>query len=383
MTKIKEYKLKNGDIRYMFTVYTGVNQSTGKKANTTRRGFKTQKEATIVLSRLKLDIDNKGSLPKENNILFSQVYEEWHDQHINRVEESTDDKIVSLFKNHVLPAFGNLRVRAITSHKCQTVLNEWFKEVTLNYKRWFIYTKKVLNFAVKQGYIKRNPANMVTMPLKKNEAGDKPENFYDKEELAEFMNCLDQKNKPEQFTWFRLLAFTGLRKGEALALTWQDIDFNNSTLRVNKSLGKGYHGRLYVKAPKTRASRRTLALDPITLRTLKTWRTEQRELFLSYGINTLHKGQLIFATNKNTFKSENTPRMWLLDVINANNLKPITTHGFRHTHCSALFASGATIKEVQVRLGHSDIKTTMNVYAHVTKSQNVEVVSKLASFLGF
>lgn len=51
MTKIKEYKLKNGDIRYMFTVYTGVNQSTGKKANTTRRGFKTQKEATIVLSR--------------------------------------------------------------------------------------------------------------------------------------------------------------------------------------------------------------------------------------------------------------------------------------------------------------------------------------------
>lgn len=61
----------------------------------------------------------------------------------------------------------------------------------------------------------------------------------------------------------------------------------------------------------------------------------------------------------------------------------ITTHGFRHTHCSALFASGATIKEVQVRLGHSDIKTTMNVYAHVTKSQNVEVVSKLASFLGF
>ncbi|MCV3322701.1 site-specific integrase [Pediococcus ethanolidurans] len=383
MAQINKYQLKNGDTRYMFKLYTGINPATGKKSNTTRRGFKTQKEATLALSRLELEINDKGSLPKENNILFSDVYEEWHDQHINRVEESTDDKIVSLFKNHVLPAFGNLRVRAITSHKCQTVLNEWFKEVTLNYKRWFIYTKKVLNFAVKQGYIQQNPASLVTMPLKRADTGDKPENFWDKEELTAFFKCLDKKKQPEQFTWFRLLAFTGLRKGEALALTWEDIDFNNSTLRVNKNLGKGYHGHLYLKAPKTRASRRTIELDPITLSTLKKWRMEQRELYLMHGINTLHDKQLLFATNKNTFLSENTPRMWLVRVIEANNLKPITTHGFRHTHCSALFSAGATLKEVQVRLGHSDIQTTMNVYAHVTKDQNVEAVSKLASYLDF
>ncbi|MCT3034844.1 site-specific integrase [Pediococcus parvulus] len=383
MAQINKYQLKNGDTRYMFKLYTGINPATGKKSNTTRRGFKTQKEATLALSRLELEINDKGSLPKENNILFSEVYKEWHTQHINRIEESTDDKIVSLFKNHVLPAFGNKRVRSITTHECQRVLNRWFKEVTLNYKRWFTYTKKVLNFAVKQGYIQQNPADLVTMPLKKADTGDKPENFWDKEELTTFFKCLDKKKQPEQFTWFRLLAFTGLRKGEALALTWEDIDFNNSTLRVNKNLGKGYHGHLYLKAPKTRASRRTIELDPITLSTLKKWRMEQRELYLMHGINTLHDKQLLFAANKNTFLSENTPRMWLVRVIEANNLKPITTHGFRHTHCSALFSAGATLKEVQVRLGHSDIQTTMNVYAHVTKDQNVEAVSKLASYLDF
>lgn len=383
MTQINKYQLKNGSTRYMFKIYTGVSSMTGKKSNTTRRGFKTQKEATLALSRLELEINDKGSLPKENNILFSEVYKEWHTQHINRIEESTDDKIVSLFKNHVLPAFGNKRVRSITTHECQRVLNRWFKEVTLNYKRWFTYTKKVLNFAVKQGYIQQNPADLVTMPLKKADTGDKPENFWDKEELTTFFKCLDKKKQPEQFTWFRLLAFTGLRKGEALALTWEDIDFSNGTLRVNKNLGKGYHGHLYLKAPKTRASRRTIELDPITLSTLKKWRMEQRELYLMHGINTLHDKQLLFATNKNTFLSENTPRMWLVRVIEANNLKPITTHGFRHTHCSTLFSAGATLKEVQVRLGHSDIQTTMNVYAHVTKDQNVEAVSKLASYLDF
>ena len=68
-------------------------------------------------------------------------------------------------------------------------------------------------------------------------------------------------------------------------------------------------------------------------------------------------------------------------IINENNLKRITPHGFRHTHCSLLFESGASLKEVQVRLGHTDIKTTMDIYTHVTKRQTEETANRFADFM--
>ena len=97
----------------------------------------------------------------------------------------------------------------------------------------------------------------------------------------------------------------------------------------------------------------------------------------------MQKEQLIFANNKNKFKSLNTPAKWLSKVIKEYDLKPITIHGFRHTHASALFSAGASIKEVQTRLGHSDVQTTLNIYTHVTKEQNKEAVQKLANYLNF
>lgn len=72
----------------------------------------------------------------------------------------------------------------------------------------------------------------------------------------------------------------------------------------------------------------------------------------------------------------------LKKIIDENQLEKMTVHGFRHTHCSLLFESGATIKEVQERMGHTDIKTTMNIYAHVTDRQREETADKFASFMG-
>ena len=106
------------------------------------------------------------------------------------------------------------------------------------------------------------------------------------------------------------------------------------------------------------------------------------------GFNANKTSQLIFSTRNNTFKSLNTPKKWLdkaLNNINADStvLPTITVHGFRHSHASALFAAGATIKEVQERLGHEDAQTTLNIYTHVTQHQDKQAVQKLVNFLNF
>lgn len=77
--------------------------------------------------------------------------------------------------------------------------------------------------------------------------------------------------------------------------------------------------------------------------------------------------QLVFSNENNGFMQPTKTRKWLKHILNNYNLPKITTHGFRHTHCSLLVEAGANIKEVQDRLGHSDIQTTMNIYAHVSK----------------
>jgi len=89
----------------------------------------------------------------------------------------------------------------------------------------------------------------------------------------------------------------------------------------------------------------------------------------------------VFSNEKNEFLQPTKTRKWLIQVQVKFNLKKITTHGLRHTHCSLLFEAGASIKEVQDRLGHSDIKTTMDIYTHVTQKAKEGAIQKFENYL--
>lgn len=160
---------------------------------------------------------------------------------------------------------------------------------------------------------------------------------------------------------FRLLAFSGMRKGEALALTWRDINFKTNEIRINKALSRGKDNKLYIKSTKTNEAR-TIKMDEKTMNILRMWKKKQKEDNFKLGFNTSKPSQLVFSNEKNEFIQPTKTREWILYVQEKYNLKKVTTHGLRHTHCSLLFEAGATLKEVQDRLGHSDIKTTMNIY---------------------
>lgn len=385
MASISKYQ-KDGKTFYKFQVYLGINEQTGKKRYTTRRGFDTLREARLVLSKLELQADS-GQLDQQPvNLTFEDVFKQWWDGYINTVRESTMYKQKKVFQNHIIPVFGKYRIRTITTNQIQTALNKWFNATEYGFKPWFNYTNAIFKYAILQGYIKDNPCTRVTMPKKLDK--EDTLNFWDKDQLKTFFNCIDPVNDLEKYTLFRILAFTGIRRGECLSLTWDDLDVQKATLSINKTLTHGDKGRLLVQPTKTKKGTRVISLDESTLLYLKKWHLEQRRTYLMLGFNINKSNQLMFATRNNTFKSLNTPSKWLRAIVSdANehgaNLPKLTIHGFRHSHASALFSAGASIKEVQERLGHEDAQTTLNIYTHVTEKQGQEAVQKLVNFLNF
>lgn len=240
-----------------------------------------------------------------------------------------------------------------------------------------------MDFAIKRDFIQSNPFALVEMPKRTTtkSISDTTENFYTKEQLLKFLECMKQESNFKAYTLFSLLAYSGMRKGEALALIWEDIDFKKNEIRINKALARGKNNVLYIKPTKTGTSR-TIKMDTATMSILKEWKKKQKKDYLVLGYNTTKSKQLVFSNEKNDFLQPTKTCKWLEHVLEKYKLPKITTHGFRHTHCSILFEAGASIKEVQDRLGHSDVKTTMDVYAHVSEKAKDDAINKFVNYLG-
>ncbi|MGE7132976.1 tyrosine-type recombinase/integrase [Lysinibacillus xylanilyticus] len=374
-TPIESYTLANGEKRYKFQIYLGVDPLTSNEKRTTRSGFRTNKDAKLALAKIKLEIAD-GTFRKIQAETYQDMYDLWIKQYENTVEESTFVKTKGLFKNHILPAMSKYKIDKITVDVCEKHVNEWADKLK-KYRVIKSYASKVIDFAIRRGYLKTNPFTLVYMPkIKKAPIGlvkNVEENFYTREQLNEFLGYLKEEKNPKVYTFFRLLAYSGIRKGEALALKWNDIDFNKSEIRINKALSKGENSKLYLKTTKT-GTTRTVKMDKETIETLALWRKQQRKEYITLGFNTLNEEQLVFSNEKNEFLQPTKTRKWLVRIQEKYNLKRITTHGLRHTHSTLMYEAGIQPKEIQDRLGHSDIKTTMDMYTHLTPETKSDAI---------
>lgn len=152
-------------------------------------------------------------------------------------------------------------------------------------------------------------------------------------------------------------------------MKWSDIDFQKKTLRITKTYYNPNNNTDYkLGPPKTNKSIRTIMIDDKLIALLKTHRREQMEVKMKQRLVYINQN-FIFAENTGhprNFKQLANRLKRLMKRMDIN--KHITPHGFRHTHTSLLLEAGAGIKEIQERLGHGDISTTMNIYAHMTKN---------------
>jgi len=385
MANIKKYTKKDGSTAYMFNAYLGVDPLTGKSKRTTRRGFRTQREAKLALSHLEYET-SKSNFQKEQNLTYQQVYEMWLEQHKLAVRESTVENIQKRFRNQILPHLGKLKINKIDTYTCQKAVNDW-AETVVAYRQIKSYASKIFDYALNNKIVSDNPMKRVLVPRKQSVIKEKDKDFYTKQELHYFFKCLEIDNNLKNIVYFRLLAFTGARKGEIHALTWSDIDFSLCKLTINKTLVV-VNRTFKIQTAKTTNSNRIISVDPLTISLLKKWKSNQKELFIKFGISHKREKQLIFTNDTFRFGNQylylNYGREQMKKLcLKYPKLKSIKIHGFRHTHASLLFESGATLKDVQTRLGHTDIKTTMDVYTHVTTEREESTAKQFANYVNF
>ena len=386
MATFKQYEKKNGSKAWLFQTYLGSDPITGKPIKTTRRNFKTKKEAQLALSRLQVDFNKKNNQLNTQSITFKELYDLWLEQYRLKVKPSTVATARRFIEVYCLQHFENLQVRKISVPYCQKIVNKWH----FQYKQYHYFRKvvgKVLQFGIQMELIESNPMKKTLLPRKK-EIETFP-NFYTKQQLESFFTCLNEhietsgRTSTKLLAFFRLLAFTGMRKSEALSLQWKDIDFMLKRVTIGKTLALDENKMIIIQEPKTKSSQRIITLDKTTLKILEEWRINQKEWYLNFGYNTSSPNQFLFTNKFNKLYYPQAPNDWLYNILEKYDLPKITLHGFRHTHASLLFESGANIKEVQERLGHKDVKTTMNIYAHVTPEKIEETGERFANYVNF
>lgn len=378
---IKEYKLKDGETRYKFNIYLGIDEATGKEIRAHRSGFVSRKEAGIEIARLKVQFDEEQTVfnQRVKRVKFEEVYDLWFMQYRHTVKESTYAIEKPRADNHILPKFEGMFIDKITLSYCQKVVNEWYKTYKKASLLISIYNR-ILAFAKTKNYCDENPMLDIIRP-KNQETEEYEAPFYEKDELNHFLSIVQETDDLQYITAFRLLAYTGLRKGELHGLQWRDIDFQRETLSVKRVLTRGENNEYSFQLPKTKSSSRTISLDSQTINLLQQYKHYQKEQMFRYGFNTNKKEQLLFSDKNNKYLKLEYFNRKLNQIIKKNRLPHMTIHGFRHTHCSLLFDAGVSIKEVQDRLGHSSADTTMNIYNHVMKNKRQETGNKFAQYM--
>ena len=390
MAIFKQYQKKDGSKAWLFQAYLGVDEVTGKEVRTTRRGFESKKAAQLKLNEVILEFESDG-LQKASATTFKEVFLLWYENYKNTVKESTSMTTERFFNQVILPSFGDIRLEKVDVKFCQKIVNKWAEDYT-SYRLLIGYTRKVFEYAVHIEVLKTSPFDKVIRPTKKEKKKVDKIKFYDLKELEVFLNHLEKKVNIDKkrsliqhyyaefdLALFRLMAFSGMRVGETLALNWSDIDYENKTISISKNLSQTKQGYI-VSTTKTKKSNRIISLDDRTLLTLKKWHLTQRKLLLNNGFS---NNKMIFVNVNNQFITRNDIYQRSTRTAQACNLHSIGCHGFRHTHASLLFESGANFKEVQERLGHTDISMTMNIYTHVTKKVKEETAQKFANYVNF
>lgn len=373
---IIKYQTASGKDRYKFIVYAGKDETTGKSIIIRKQGFKTLREAKQAYLDVQQAILNGDYLPiNQKRLTYKGLLELYLPLYAQTVKETSFYQFKRCMESKVLPVLGDVYLDKITPQLCQKAVNQWAKDTPGGFVKAAVWASKILKYAFQIGLIDINPFDRVIMP--KKPAKKKKDNFYTKDELETFLNGARDAGMMK-YTLFRLLAFSGMRIGELIALEWSDVDFFRKTVSINKTMTLDKAGKYTIGSPKTTSSNRTIMLDDETMNILKKWRAEQSRRIIYLG---KPKNDLVFPNEHGEHFMSATVMNWNKKIAEKQGLRKIGLHGFRHTHASLCFEAGLTMQDVKDRLGHSNISTTMDIYTHVTKNRKEESVQQLAKFM--
>ncbi|WP_315166809.1 tyrosine-type recombinase/integrase [Metaclostridioides mangenotii] len=344
---------------------------------------KTQKEV-----KEKLDEFRKNNLLDYNidndKLTLAQWFYIWLWEFKKReIKPNTFDSYHNVYKNYIdNNAIGNIELKKFRNTHLQKYYNNLYDN-GLNVSTIKHINKRLktcLNEAYKQGYIDRNYCSMVTLPKDISKEQRKTE-VLTLEQQQRFIDAI-KGHKLEVL--FLVAISTGLRRGELLGLKWSDIDFDNCSLTVHRTLQKvpmyeTNGNKIYTiveHEPKTDNSIRTIPLPNDILIRLREYKKEQNTKILKMG-ELYQKNDYVFADDLGQPINHQRPKDNLRAVLKKLDIEPIKFHGLRKTYATRLFENDVPPKTVQALMGHSDISITMNIYTEVMEEKKYEAVNTL------
>ncbi|AIS04541.1 Phage integrase [Lactococcus lactis] len=378
---IKGITKKDGTKVYRTNVYLGVDSLTGKQVRTSVTAKSRKMCETKAHQAINNFINNGSTIARKKVVFdnFKSLALSWFESY----------KLTVILRNYILPPLGSYKLSKITPVLFQELVNKWAQNANTaeivngrrekgkckDYKLLLNFIKRILDFGMQLGAIEDNPATKVFPPKLKTRTSNKIK-YFDNVELKQFLTYLDtleptitnQKN----ITIYKLLLTTGLRVGEALALSWSDINFSDKSVSITKTLIQ--QSNVIQEGTKTKESNRILFLDSETIQLLKVWQKNQND-----GAISLHDS-LVFPYHQKT-RTYELEKLKLVSHFNHAGVPNIGFHDFRHTHASLLINNDVNLKEIQRRLGHADYAITMNTYSHLAKSKEKETAEKFGNIL--
>ncbi|GAB6636273.1 site-specific integrase [Streptococcus uberis] len=379
---IHKYQTKKGT-RYSVSHYLGQDEY-GKKKRHFKRGFKTLKEAKLYESRLVYQSETNYqvvfSTPKK--VTYEQVYQEFIKVYEDTVTATTLNRTKDIYRLHILPVFGNRDISKISPLECQTFITSKSKNF-VNIKQIKSYSYKVFDFAVKMDFIIKNPMSNITLPKRVKEKSRN--NYFSVDELKEFLLIVKDEEPFKHYALFRLLAYTGARKGELYALRWNDINFETGILSITKNLASVGNSRV-TTSTKNKFSIRNIYLDHETLTIMKQWKDISiKEKNQSTVANISIKNDYIFTYTTTKLTVEPLYADYinniLKKIIRNHNLKKISPHGFRHTHATLMLELGIDPVNTASRLGHASSQMTLDTYSHTTSRGEQLSINRFADYV--
>lgn len=379
-------KLKNG--KWLVDISDGYSHLTGDRIRHRKKGFKTRKEAEQYEADYKINQLHQVK-PKDHlsiSYLYSLVRQE---DELRGNKRGTVDTQESYYTQYVSKFFANADMKLVTINDIKEY-RDWLiqtpsvKGGTLSnshINQQMIFIHKLFEVAIAKRFRTDNPCN----GLKRLPEQYKEMSYYTPEQFKIFDSCFTKDEYRYQLL-YRVLMFTGIRIGEALALTWNMVNLDENYIDIAYS---AYYrkNQVHIVTVKTTQSRRRIYIHSAFAEELKKWKEQQGELLSEFtdDLESLQifqdSPEILTSANVTNFKTRLKKRL-------PENMKMIRNHDFRHSHAAFLISQGLRNGEgkdyifftLMKRLGHSSINTTINVYSHLFPSQQKEVANAFDYF---
>ena len=350
---------------------TGRDGATGKRLRHFESVKGTKKDAQRRLHELMHTLE-QGAYIRPSRLTVAQFLGEWLRDYVElNCSPRTKASYEMIIRRHLIPELGSIPLSQLEPRHLQASYSRQrergrvdgkgqLSPQTVRYCHSLL--AEALGYAVKMGLLSRNVAQATEAPR----ADHKVMPTLAPEDVPRFLEAAQES---PYYTLFYLLLHTGLRRGEALALRWKNVDLGLASLGVSAYLSvteTAYKldGTCIIKEPKTSHSRRRIALSPSLALVLRQYRAEQEAQRTLLG-KPLTDEDFVFAHPDGTPLDPSTVSHTFNKVIRRAGLPHIRLHDLRHTHASLLLQAGTHPKIVQERLGHSSIRVTLDTYSHV------------------